>query len=56
MSQNPGTHIKKVTLKKYLQEHKTIPEKKFTHTTMGDPPNSYPGSYCIEDLNEFFDV
>ena len=36
-------------LKDFLKKHKTIPEKKFTHTALGQPPDSYPGSYCIED-------
>ena len=52
---NPG---KQKSLKYYLQTHKTIPEKSFTHTALGEPPKSYPGSYCIEDTNleEFFKV
>ena len=33
----------------FLRKHKTIPEKSFTHTALGSPPDSYPGSYCIED-------
>ena len=37
------------SLKDFLRKHKTIPEKTFTHTALGHPPNSYPGSYCIED-------
>ena len=37
------------SLKDFLRKHKTIPEKNFTHTALGQPPNSYPGSYCIED-------
>jgi len=37
------------SLKDFLRKHKTIPEKNFTHTALGHPPNSYPGSYCIED-------
>ena len=54
-STNPG---KQKSLKYYLQTHKTIPEKSFTHTALGEPPKSYPGSYCIEDgdLEEFFKV
>ena len=41
-----------MTFKKYLQKHKTIPEKSFTHTALGAPPDSYPGSYCIEDSDQ----
>ena len=37
------------SLKDFLRKHKTIPEKNFTHTALGHPPNSYPGSYCIDD-------
>ena len=40
------------TLKKFLQKNKTIPEKTFTHTALGIPPDSYPGSYCIEDSDQ----
>lgn len=49
---------KKISLKYYLQKHKTIPEKTFTHTALGEPPLSYPGSYCIEDdqFDAFFQV
>ncbi len=49
---------KKISLKYYLQKHKTIPEKSFTHTALGEPPKSYPGSYCIDDteLEDFFTV
>ena len=36
-------------MKQFLQKHKTIPEKTFTHTALGEPPQSWPGSYCIED-------
>ena len=36
-------------LKDFLIKHKTIPEKPFTHTALGQPPDSYPGSYCIDD-------
>ena len=44
-------------LKQFLQRHKTIPEKTFTHTSLGEPPKSYPGSYCIEptDEEDFYD-
>ena len=35
----------------FLKKNKTIPEKLFTHTALGQPPNSYPGSYCIDDNN-----
>jgi len=37
------------SLKDFLRKHKTIPEKNFTHTALGQPPNSFPGSYCIDD-------
>ena len=40
---------KYIDLQDFLRKHKTIPEKKFTHTALGHPPDSYPGSYCIED-------
>ena len=45
-------------LKYYLQKHKTIPEKTFTHTALGAPPKTYPGSYCIEEeeLDKFLDI
>jgi P4 family phage/plasmid primase-like protien len=58
MSQSTTQSGKKISLKYYLQKHKTIPEKSFTHTTMGEPPKSYPGSYCIEDsdFESFFEV
>lgn len=48
----------KEALKKFLQSHKTIPEKPFTHTALGQPPKSWPGSYCIEDddLDTFLDI
>jgi hypothetical protein len=36
-------------LKEFLRCHKTIPEKPFTHTALGQPPHSYPGSYSIDD-------
>ena len=37
------------SLQQFLRKHKTIPEKPFTHTALGKPPDSYPGSYCIPD-------
>ena len=39
----------------FLRKHKTIPENKFTHTSIPGP-NIYPGSYCIndDDLEEFY--
>ena len=37
------------SLKDFLRKHKTIPEKIFTHTALGQPPNSFPGSYSIDD-------
>ena len=42
----------------FLKKNKTIPEKTFTHTALGQPPNSYPGSYCIEDedLSLFYNL
>lgn len=42
-------------LEDFLIRHKTIPEKEWTHTALGQPPDSYPGSYYIEDkdLNLF---
>ena len=45
-------------LKDFLRKHKTIPENKFTHTSLGQPPDSYPGSYCIndEDLSLFYNL
>ena len=45
-------------LKEFLQKHKTIPEKPFTHTALGQPPHSYPGSYCIDDeeLSLFYNL
>ena len=43
---------KYANLKHFLQRHKTIPEKSFTHTSLGEPPKSYPGSYCIESEDE----
>ena len=45
-------------LKDFLRKNKTIPEKHFTHTALGQPPHSYPGSYCIEDedLSLFFNL
>ena len=45
-------------LKDFLRKHKTIPEKEFTHTSLGNIPHSYPGSYCIEDdeLNLFYNL
>ena len=42
---------KLMSLKQFLQKNKTIPEKSFTHTALGEPPKSYPGSYCVEDDN-----
>ena len=58
MSQPTTKSGKKISLKYYLQKHKTIPEKSFTHTALGEPPKSYPGSYCIDDseLEDFFTV
>ena len=58
MSQSTNQSGKKISLKYYLQKHKTIPEKSFTHTALGEPPKSYPGSYCIEDddLESFFET
>lgn len=44
-----STQEKYTGLKDFLRKHKTIPEKSFTHTALGHPPHSYPGSYCIED-------
>ena len=45
-------------LKDFLRKHKTIPDKEFTHTSLGNIPHSYPGSYCIEDdeLNLFYNL
>ena len=45
-------------LKDFLRKNKTIPEKPFTHTSLGNVPHSYPGSYCIEDedLNLFYNL
>ena len=47
-----------LSMKQFLQNHKTIPEKTFTHTALGEPPQSWPGSYCIEDYeqDEFLEV
>ena len=36
-------------LEDFLIRHKTIPEKEWTHTALGLPPDSYPGSYYIDD-------
>ena len=43
------TQKKYTDLKEFLRCHKTIPEKTFTHTALGQPPHSYPGSYSIDD-------
>ena len=45
-------------LKEFLRCHKTIPEKQFTHTALGQPPHSYPGSYSIDDeeLSLFYNL
>ncbi len=45
-------------LKDFLRKNKTIPEKEFTHTSLGNVPHSYPGSYCIDDseLNLFYNL
>ena len=45
-------------LKDFMIQHKTIPEKEWTHTALGSPPDSYPGSYYIEDkdLNLFHNL
>ena len=58
MSHSTNQSGKKISLKYYLQKHKTIPEKSFTHTALGEPPKSYPGSYCIDEseLEDFFTV
>jgi P4 family phage/plasmid primase-like protien len=49
---------KYIDLKDFLRKHKTIPEKTFTHTSLGNVPHSYPGSYCIDDneLNLFYNL
>lgn len=56
MSHSITNPNKTKSLKYFLQTHKTIPEKSFTHTALGAPPKSYPGSYCIEEsaLEDFF--
>jgi P4 family phage/plasmid primase-like protien len=40
---------KYLDLKDFLRKNKTIPENEFTHTALGIPPDSFPGSYCIND-------
>lgn len=49
MSQNkPYTN-----LSNFLKRNKTIKEKNtFTHTALGLPPDSWPGSYCIQDSDK----
>ena len=38
-------------LEDYLIQNKTIPENKWSHTALGQPPESFPGSYNIEDTD-----
>ena len=49
---------KYLDLKDFLRKNKTLPENNFTHTALGSPPNSYPGSYCIndKDMNLFYNL
>ena len=40
-------------LSNFLKRNKTIKEKNtFTHTALGLPPDSWPGSYCIQDSDK----
>ena len=49
---------KYIDLIDFLKKNKTIPENNFTHTALGQPPHSYPGSYCVEesDNNLFYNL
>ena len=46
------------TLNEFLKNHKRNGVEEFTHTALGNPPKSYPGSYVINEdsSQEFLDL
>ena len=46
------------SLKNFLTKHKIKKGDEFTHTSLGSPPKSFPGSYYIplEEYSEFIDL
>ena len=46
------------TLKQFLVHHKVNKGSPFSHTSFGDPPNSFPGSYNItlEEYDNFIEL